>query len=276
MINKELEDFCCKLHIQPSELSGTSQKQPLPLYRAVFSYLMYPTYTQTQIGRLFNRKPSAINTSMSRLKDALSVGDKSVIRIFDILNINPNFISTSKPEFNSFSKQVYEANKLKGFHDTIHPDKHHLCLIVSELMEAIEADRKGRRANLLKYEFCMDKVAKEDKDATFPKYFREYIKDTVEDELADAVIRLFDFAGARSYDLSNIPFSSNQKRNSLFTESIWDIIIELVACEEEEAVFCAIRKIEELCKILNINLWKHVELKLKYNKYRPYRHDKLY
>lgn len=30
------------------------------------------------------------------------------------------------------------------------------------------------------------------------------------------------------------------------------------------------------CRALNIDLWKHVELKLKYNSLRPYKHGKEY
>lgn len=259
-----------------SDITGKSQKQPLPLYRAVFSFLMYPTHSQTELARLFNQTPSTINRAIFRLRDALSVGDKSVKKIFENLNINTNYKPMNRPDFNSFSKQVYEANKEKGFHDKTHSNKHHLTLIISELMEAVEADRKGRRAELVKFQYYMSKANDLEKDNAFPKYFNAYIKDTVEDELADAIIRLFDFAGAREYDLTDMAFSSKLSNNVLFTESVWEILFELIACEEEEAVFCTIKQIEELCKRMFIDLWKHVELKLKYNATRPFKHNKLY
>lgn len=276
MIKTALSNFCHKLGIAPCELTGKSQKQPLPLYRAVFSYIMYPAYSQSKIARLLNRKPSTINNSVHRLREALEVRDKSVMQIFDKINNKINKARMDRPEFNSFSRKVYEANKEKGFHDSILPDKHHLCLIVSELIEAVEADRKGIRADLIRFNYYMVENHVSDSDPAFPEYFRLYIKDSVEDELADAVIRLFDFAGARNYDLSDIASAADRHISTLFTESIWNIIFELTACQEEEAVFCAISKIEDLCNRMFVDLWKHVELKIKYNKTRPYRHDKLY
>ncbi|PXV66900.1 DnaA-like protein [Dysgonomonas alginatilytica] len=271
-----LNDFCHKVNVKPSDLISDSQKQPLPLYRAVFAYLMYPTYTQTEIGKLLNRHPSTINTSINKLKDANSVGDKSVKRVFDQLNFNTKRTKMTRPDLTPLSKKVYAANKEKGFHDHPHPDKHHLCLIVSELMEAVEAHRKGKKADLTKFYYCTKNNTESEHKSGFVKSFNTYIKDTIEDELADAVIRLLDFAGARNYDLNNIAFSSQIVKAKTFTESIWEVITELVACEEEESVYCTISQIEELCNRMFISLWEHVDLKLKYNRTRPYRHNKLY
>lgn len=47
-------------------------------------------------------------------------------------------------DLNELSKEIYEANKAKGFHEEKHSFEHMACLIISELMEAVEADRKGR------------------------------------------------------------------------------------------------------------------------------------
>lgn len=35
----------------------------------------------------------------------------------------------------------------------------------------------------------------------FPAYFREHVKDTVEDEIADAIIRLLDLSGYMGIDI---------------------------------------------------------------------------
>lgn len=271
-----LNNFCRKVNIKPSDLISDSQKQPLPLYRAVFAYLLSHTYTQSQIGKQLNRHPSTINKSINKLKDAISVGDRSVKQIFDQLNINTQPTPMNRPDLTPLSKIIYAANKEKGFHDHPHPDKHHLCLIASELMEAVEAHRKGRKADTIKFYYCIEKNFDEKQEVGYIKSFEVYIKDTVEDELADAVIRLLDFAGARCYKLDDIPFSSSMLKAKPFTESIWEIITDLATCEQEETVYLAIMQIEELCNRMFINLWEHVILKLKYNKTRPYRHSKLY
>lgn len=83
-----LNEFCRKACIETSDLTCASQKQPLPLYRAVFAYLMYPTFTQTEIAKLLNRHPSTVNSSIRMLKDAICVGDKSVKNLVEQLSID--------------------------------------------------------------------------------------------------------------------------------------------------------------------------------------------
>jgi NTP pyrophosphatase (non-canonical NTP hydrolase) len=92
--------------------------------------------------------------------------------------------------------KVHENAKQKGFYDPDVPKNigEKLMLIVSEISEALEADRKGRRS------VCgtlTGVLASED----FEIAFRHYVKDTFEDELADVVIRIFDLAGWQNIDL---------------------------------------------------------------------------
>ena len=81
-------------------------------------------------------------------------------------------------------------------------------LCVSELSEALEADRKGRVANLDKF----------DKGIAHGDIFETYIKDTFEDELADTVIRILDLCGARGIDLErhiNLKLTYNRSRERM-------------------------------------------------------------
>ena len=48
---------------------------------------------------------------------------------------------------NKLRNRVYKTACEHGFHDKELSNEHHLCLIISELMEAVEADRKGKRAD---------------------------------------------------------------------------------------------------------------------------------
>lgn len=84
-----------------------------------------------------------------------------------------------------------------------------LMLVTSELGEALEADRNGKYANKELFEdylkehppFSGGPGEQALADATFIKYFKNHIKDSFEDEMADAVIRLFDLAGKMNIDL---------------------------------------------------------------------------
>ena len=91
-----------------------------------------------------------------------------------------------------------------------------LMLIVSELGEALEAHRKNKYANLTMFELEMPIVYR-DKDgkiygvepnmsipqqnAYFKESFERHIKDTFEDEIADAFLRLMDLCGEYDIDI---------------------------------------------------------------------------
>ena len=192
---------------------------------------------------------------------------------------------TNRPDLNSLAKEVYEANKLKGFHDKEHSNETLLMLVITELSEAVEADRKGKRA--LMTDFNEDVSVKE---IYFKQAFETYIKDTIEDELADSVIRLLDLAGLRGIDLEEritswgIPDNmqlEHRYANKPFAEQVYHIIHYYLMGDRlnenvEYFILFSILNIESLCFILSIDLWLHVELKLKYNQLRPYKHGKEY
>jgi NTP pyrophosphatase (non-canonical NTP hydrolase) len=73
-----------------------------------------------------------------------------------------------------------------------------LMLVVSELGEAVEAHRKGRFSQTSKYEYDCSKETLPDYDG---ETFKCWIKDTFEDKLADAVIRIADMCRYLGIDL---------------------------------------------------------------------------
>lgn len=92
-----------------------------------------------------------------------------------------------------------------------------LMLVVSELGEALEADRDNKHADYVHFESCVKD------NISFEESFRASIKNSFEDEMADIVIRVAD-----------------------------------------------------MCGYLGIDLEKHIELKMKYNATREYKHGKRY
>lgn len=121
----------------------------------------------------------------------------------------------SNINLNELRDRAYKTACEHGFHDKELSNEHHLCLIVGELMEAVEADRKGKRADRESFKSSYEDEEPHD-DANFKYCFEKYIKDTISDELSDAVIRLLDLAGLRGISLES---ASND-----ITPNIWMIL----------------------------------------------------
>lgn len=118
---------------------------------------------------------------------------------------------------NELARQFHERSKAKGFWDEKRETGTLLMLIVSELSEALEADRQNKYANMPFFIFDVDT------GDSFEDAFKKNIKDTFEDEIADVAIRLLDLIGK-----------------------------------------------------MDIDIEKHISLKMQYNATRPYKHGKAY
>jgi NTP pyrophosphatase (non-canonical NTP hydrolase) len=96
---------------------------------------------------------------------------------------------------NKLRDEIHENAKNKGFWDNQRETGTLLMLCVSELAEAMEADRNGLYADL--------ELIEKDKEEfiDFKWSFENSIKDTFEDELADAISRILDLCGAHGIDI---------------------------------------------------------------------------
>lgn len=102
-------------------------------------------------------------------------------------------------KISQLQKLIHANAKAKGFHDKEHNKGELLMLVVSELGEALEADRKGRWAEQTDIDWI--KLGAADEVHLIKEYFPAKIKDTFQDEIADAVIRLLDISELYGIDL---------------------------------------------------------------------------
>lgn len=109
---------------------------------------------------------------------------------------------------NYFCKQHHADVLAKGFTEK-QPIATKLMLIVSELSEALEADCRNKHADFDRFGKVYDCGMKDLKDidsqnkeaAAYAAAFRCSIKDTFEDEIADAFLRLMDLCGEYNIDI---------------------------------------------------------------------------
>mgnify|MGYP001005592030 FL=1 len=96
---------------------------------------------------------------------------------------------------NKLRDEIHEYAISKGFWDKERETGTLLMLCVSELAEAMEADRNVLYADL--------ELIEKDKEnfIDFKWSFENSIKDTFEDELADTIIRILDLCGAKGIDI---------------------------------------------------------------------------
>ena len=174
---------------------------------------------------------------------------------------------------NAYRDQAYKIACEHGFHEEELSIEHLKCLIVSELMEAVEADRKSNNAD-------MDAFDKYEGLISFDENFERHVKDTVEDELADACIRIFDLAGYKNIDI-DLDFESGKTTiinpKGTLTEKIYNAVHILVGCEQlNRCLILTMIRIFLIAESIGIDIEKHILLKMKYNYLRTYKHGKKY
>ena len=194
----------------------------------------------------------------------------------------------SKKKMDDFVARSYEIACAHGFHDEKLSLGHMMMLVVSEIGEMVEADRENRHANLAGFDKCIGIEPKQ--------RFRDYVKDSVEDEMADVCIRLFDLCGTLGVALPEDTFNYGLLGNVFlrlfapcsFCEKCYCLVSILGHCENQSLEddgtdYCVPNVIgAALCFIflmaddMDVDLERHIELKMSYNESRPRKHGKRY
>lgn len=170
-------------------------------------------------------------------------------------------------DYNKLAKEAHDNAVKHGFWEMQVSMMHCLMLIISEIGEMVEADRSGRRANYAKY------------NGNGGKDFEALIKDTVEDEMADVVIRLGDFAGALHVEFEEgMTFGIEHPFEKYsFTESAFVLTKGLCSQMGIRSRICfALQYVTKWAKYMGVDLEWHVTEKMKYNAAHPPKHGKAY
>lgn len=166
-----------------------------------------------------------------------------------------------------WAKEIHDNATAHGWHEEKHSQEHWLSLIMCEVAEAIEADRKGR-----KFIKC---CCVPDYEQYFVGWYNEWVKGTIDEEFADIVIRLLDMTyeiyGQVAFEVFTNASVYKFDPDKGFAESAY----RFVRCNIGVSVFDIVGSIEYMfawAENLGIDLDQHIEWKMRYNSLRDYKH----
>lgn len=169
-------------------------------------------------------------------------------------------IDTKK--LNKWAKEIHDNATTHGWHEEKHSPEHWLSLIMCEVAEAIEADRKGR-----KFIRC---CCVPDDEQYFVGWYNEWVKGTTDEEFADIVIRLLDMAVECNCSIQYYEcYEFNEKK--IFSDQAWFFVTHILG-STVYGISAAISFMYSWAEFLGIDLDQHIEWKMEYNKNRPYKH----
>ena len=193
--------------------------------------------------------------------------------------------------YNKLRDEAFKVALDHGFYHNPYSFDHYLAHVVAELGEAYNAHRNGRLPDAKqlvrlchKPKSIRDRVfrlRRPSKDRLFYDAFERCVKDSVIDELADAVICLLSTAGNFELDINNAEHSITYRR--MYNK--WSFAENAIACErvlldkrqtKEARVRFAVDYILKWAKAMNYNLADYIDLKMRYNKLRPMFNGKRY
>ena len=193
-------------------------------------------------------------------------------------------------DLNALKNRAYKNACEHGFHDVDYSNEHLLCLVISELMEAVAADRKGNYADVGKFIASNKASIKRTGDSGYFNHvvFDICINDTVDSELADVVIRCLDLAGLRGFDVdisdSDVICANVDYSGYKFTEAVYGVvetIFYMIRNDDEpdylsNCINQCIANVYGLAKAIGIDLDWHINQKMRYNESRSAMHGKKY
>ena len=175
---------------------------------------------------------------------------------------------------NELRDEAYSIAKANGWHEEEHSDEHYIMLIITEIAEAVQADRKNLRA---RKDYFLESMKSGDYEFMFPVYFEKYIKNSLEDELSDIVIRCLDLAGLRGVKFDDdFEPDSPATGDTLTEDAFWtcaaitDVYYPLRTRLESVISFAIERSL-----MAGIDLGFFIRTKMKYNRLRGYKHGGL-
>lgn len=186
-----------------------------------------------------------------------------------------------------WAKEIHENAVAHGWWETERSTGEVIALIHSELSEALEEARDDRP--------MMYVLGPNREEICTPCYFNGRKPEGIAVELADAVIRVLDFAGQvkmplQAYDTARdeMDMMRDEAKKGFedfgtviaflhtITSDLYYAIVKHEAANSISAALAIVAYVEGYLTCNGLDLWQVIELKHNYNKGRPYKHGKAF
>lgn len=191
----------------------------------------------------------------------------------------------------SLAEDAFKIADKHGFYPEDTDISTALMLIITEMSEAVQADRKNRHGSIEDYESEIQM------GRDFPTAYKNALEGTVESEFADIAIRILSLLGwinsktpiklksdnilADEYEIGKIQYKIQNTINKgsiakdlfrLIGRFSWLIDNESCSWFVSDTIQGILMRVFAIAHNHNIDLMEHIKLKMKYNESRPYLH----
>lgn len=197
----------------------------------------------------------------------------------------------TQKELASLAESAFKNADKHGFYTESTEIETALMLIITEMAEAVQADRKNRHGSIEDYESEIQM------GRDIPTAYKNSLEGTVESEFADIAIRILSLLGwinsktpiklksdsilADEYGIGKIQFKVQNTINKgsiakdlyrLNGRFSWFVDNESCSWFVSDTLQGILMRVFAIAHNHNIDLMEHIKLKMKYNESRPYLH----
>ena len=201
----------------------------------------------------------------------------------------------TQKELASLAEDNFKNAEKHGFYTESTEIETELMLIITEMSEAVQADRHNRHGSIEDYEIEIQM------GRDIPTAYKNTLEGTVESEFADIAIRILSLLGwmnsktpiklksdsilADEYGISKIQFKIQNTINKgsiakdlyrLNGRLSWFVDNESCSWFVSDTLQDILMRVFAIAHNHNIDLMEHIKLKMQYNESRPYLHGCLY
>lgn len=174
---------------------------------------------------------------------------------------------------NNLAKEIHENAVANGWYEGMRSTNELLFLVKSEMFESFEAFRGNKYTNKVHALPILEELVHHKHLDTYS--FKNEIKDTFEDEIADIFIRSLDMAAYKGVLTNDLVLIGTDVKGD-FTKTGKSLDCLICGMYDQplntETLTILLSTVWSISKVYDFDLMDHVKLKAAYNKTRGFRH----